>query len=369
MNENIKICDFKNIKTNSNPNNSNQKKLLNNQNIKQKNTEQNKNIQNIQYKKSILLQLFPYQKDEINQKNPMQINTLLHDYKLKRKLILSNNKNSCYIDSILVSLFYNLDASEWLNKTFFSKPIQNKIAKDIQDIFKFIFTHLYRSEMRFYDMHETKENNKEIVNNLRNKFHQLNRYPNTEWLCSQNEPSDFLMMINEIFDVQHDVCIQEKTKTQTRKIKERYNVFQIFTHSFQTQYIDALDIIRDKNYFLINAEFLYVGVHRGELYQNRQIKSKKHIIFPNTIKLSNGFLQLSSFILHLGESLHSGHFVSYVQGKSNNWILIDNTSNNYQNSTYQTMNNKKKQIEQNIIGATYIKKNDKEKKRLANYSE
>lgn len=173
--------------------------------------------------------------DEVKKIYPYYTNLALFNksslnYILNRKcsnnIFLKNNQNSCYIDSLLISLFN--DNINFTKKIFLESPLNDtkheliKLAEEIRAELIVVYNLIQ-------DINNTTKNN--YCKNLRkmlNYYYRI-KYPKRKinWTVEQLEPFDVITLLNDIFniDLKNKIniktygCNDTKKKIILKKIK------------------------------------------------------------------------------------------------------------------------------------------------------
>lgn len=299
----------------------------------------------IELKKMVSL-FFPYKKIKKKLTTRPDLCDALRQFIEEPKVLLRNDCNSCYIDALMIALFYNLQGSEWLNKVFFTSKVSED-AKGVQSLFKYMYSYLYRPEYN-----GTIEQNKTLVRDIRNQFEEYEKsrpIANINWTMNQNEPNDVITFLSRMFQIKSDVYV-EQTYPDGRKSRNYYDFDYIRImpyHYYKKRKISLNDVFTEEKYKILDAKFLFVTVNRGVRGTHEMRKSKASVTLP----LKIGSLQLVSLILHLGIDYNSGHYVAMVKSnKSDEWYEFDDFNNNYKKVNLQKQ---KRNIKENVIGAVY----------------
>lgn len=284
-----------------------------------------------------------------------------------KKIILNNEKihlywndNSCYLDSILVSLFHNKDI-ELINY-----PLINFKNNDLNKKAKFIKKELYK----IYEIIAERKINKKIekcfllreyINDFYNNL--INIYPNKiiieeyeNWIDSQLDIFDFLNLYEKIFNIPNNITIKEGNNLYNSNFF--YNIpNDLLLHKNKVFIKKILPSFKIKNNDLIiqttilKADKLFLKIFRNLHY----FKLETKIIPSKTLKLpKNNFnLYLTSIIIHYGNK-DGGHYICLYKF-NDKWFEYDdmNKSPTYIGSLNKIIQNDN--YISNIVGLVYSK--------------
>lgn len=249
---------------------------------------------------------------------------------------ISWENNSCYIDSLFVSLFHF--KNRVVHNMFFKKLLVNeyslKIQREIFNIYKYInkneniqnkqcaairyYLEKYYNELLKIDA----KNNKIFFNNTDN------------WTKEQIDIFELMTFLDKIFDFNNNLKIKDgNNKYKTNMI---YPIMQ--THLIKKKVFDISTIIPDRidihnldpNNYYINSEgklikyiekeykilktngILFIEIYRN-IGNNKKLTTK--ILYPKSIiiKEDKKELKLRSIILHKGKTVHSGHYTTIIK--------------------------------------------------------
>jgi len=178
--------------------------------------------------------LYPYYKNiaVLNKKSlEMILNKNCNDIKI------SNESNSCYLDSLLVALFN--DNNEMIQKMFLETKLKDTDAKLIK-----IAEEIRQEMISIYDIIQ-KGNKKFYCKNLRRLFHNyyihkrtITKMEKKDWIKDQLEPLDVLNLLQEMFEI---------------KSKTKYSLKTYGANNKKDKKIVRDDTITDNN-FISNIE-------------------------------------------------------------------------------------------------------------------
>lgn len=277
--------------------------------------------------------------------NPVSRRCVKKNGAIGKKILIANEKinifwerNSCYIDSALLSIFHNKD--KFIEDVFLKAPLHNynnELSKLGNDI---------RMELiKIYDIisnrKKDKTNNCSLLRKLLNIYYKkfIKLYPNKyiidrneDWRKSQLDTFDIFDLFNIIFDFKYDNFLYNIPFDLLIE-KKKIFIKNIFKKSFLKTNKLLLKIFRNSGTTKINVK----------------------IIPSKTIKLpKNSFdLHLSSIIIHYG-NIGGGHYICLY--KSNNkWFEYDDLKNSptYIGSLSNIIKNDN--YISNIVGIVYSK--------------
>ena len=264
------------------------------------------------------------------------------------KIYLFWEKQSCYMDSILVALFHN-------NKIKFSliKDKDNKLSHRIKDELNNISDIISNRK---------KGNNycsllRKLLNDYNKKNPKINIIgKNENWMNSQLDVFDFLDLMEYIFNIPNTLKFKEGTNINYSNFI--FNIpIDLLLDKKKVSIKKILPSFKIKNNkviyktTLLKADKLFIKVFRNlETY-----KLDTKIIPCNTLKLpENSFdLHLSSLIIHYGD-YETGHYICLY--KSNDkWFEYDDLqkSPTYIGSLNKIIKND--EYISNIVGLIYTK--------------
>lgn len=294
-------------------------------------------------------EMYPYYKNL----EKMKVNELKEIIDKKCNNILIKNENySCYLDSLLVSLFHN--NNDYIKDLFLNSPINDfkdkkliKIANKIKEELIIIYE---------YIQNINNDNNKNYCKKIRKLFQIFYniKYPKNEinWINDQLEPLDVINIFNEIFNIKKETKINIKqygtdkiTKTIIYKKLKLINNKNILNDFYSIISIDKLlfeDNLEIKKYYPILTEdtifssdnlwkpnskekyirkiekttflsslFLFIHINRNAGYGSDARKLDTKIIPSLKIKMKENKynLYLKSIIIHHG-IFGSGHYTT-----------------------------------------------------------
>lgn len=283
-----------------------------------------------------------------------------------KKLLLDNEiipifwkKNSCYLDSVLVSLFHYNDINmidyPLIN---YKNKILNIKAKNIKNELLKIFEIISQRKI-------SKKNNCSLLRKLLDDFYNklIEIYPekatifeNENWIDSQLDVFEFLNLFDNIFNIPNSL-----------KLREGNNL-----HNSNFFYNIPIDLLIDKNKVFIKKIFPSFKIKNNNLIIQTTLlkadklflkifrnlghyKLKTKIIPSKTLKLpDNNFdLHLNSIIIHYGDII-GGHYICLYKF-NDKWFEYDdmNLPPTYIGSLNKIIQNDN--YISNIVGLLYSK--------------
>lgn len=269
------------------------------------------------------------------------------------------DKNSCYLDSILVSLFHNKDI-ELINYPLIN--FKNDVLNNKANILK-------NELLKIYEIiAERKINKTEKCSLLRkyiNDFYKklIKIYPDKiiiekkeNWIDSQLDIFDFLNLYDKIFNIPNNITIKEGNNIYKSNLF--YNIPNDLLLNKNKVFINKiLPSFKIKNNDLIiqttilKANKLFLKFFRNMFYYKLETK----IIPAKTLKLkdNNFYLHLTSIIIHYGD-YGGGHYICLYKF-NDKWFEYDDTNHSptYIGSLNKIIKND--YYISNIVGLLYSK--------------
>jgi hypothetical protein len=289
----------------------------------------------------------------------------------KNQLNISNENNSCYIDSLLVALFHF--KNRVIYNMFFKNKLEHKYASRIQEELYYIYKYINNN-----DDIENKQCNmirkylekyyRELVKINENKKIFFNNRDN--WITKQIDVFELITYLDKIFDFKNNVHVRDgNNKYKRNMIYEVSSIYLMGKRKFDISSIipNRVDIydFDKKNYFKNSKGKLVThyekeynilktnGVLLVEIYRNigHDNKLTTKIIYPNTIKIEGDKkeLKLRSIILHKGDTVESGHYTALLKrnGKTYEYDDINEVKLNEITAEYE------KKMRKNIVCLVY----------------
>ena len=276
------------------------------------------------------------------------------------KIHLFWKKNSCYLDSVLVSLFHDNDIN------LINYPL---IKFKNQDLNKKA-SNLKHELLKIYEIiAERKINSKRDKCSLLRKFiddfynNLIDIYPDKEiigknenWLNSQLDVFDFLNLYEKMFNIPNNITIKEGNNLYNSNFI--YNIpTELLLNKNKVFIKNILPSFKIKNNDLIiqttllKADKLFLKIFRNLDY----FKLETNIIPSKTLKLKNNNfdLHLTSLIIHYGNN-EGGHYICLYKFQDK-WFEYDDMNNSptYIGSLNKIIQNHN--YTSNIIGLVYSK--------------
>ena len=253
----------------------------------------------------------------------------------KNQLNISNENNSCYIDSLLVALFHFKNRVVY--NMFFKNKLEHKYASQIQDELYNIYKYINKNENtenkqcnmirkyleKYYrELVMINDNNKIFFNNMDN------------WLTQQIDIFELITYLDKIFEFKYNINVKDGDNRYKRNMiydisslyligKDRFDISSIIPNRIDTYNFDKKNYFKnskgklikkyEKEYNILKTN----GVLLIEIYRNIGDENKltTKIIYPNTIKIvgDKKELKLRSIILHKGDTVESGHYTTLLK--------------------------------------------------------
>jgi hypothetical protein len=258
---------------------------------------------------------------------------------LKKRYIIniSNENNSCYIDSLMVALFHF--KNRVIYNTFFKNKLENRYASKIQaemyDIYRYINKNddIQNKQCVLIRKYLDKYYNELVKENSADKIF----FDNSDnWRTTQIDVFELITFLDKIFNFKNNIRINEGKNKYYKNM-----IFEISSYYLYQMRNDNLDIsslipmridkseLDSKNYYRNSKGKLIKSIEKTyeikrtngvliiELYRNSGSDSKLNtkIIYPNTITIKGDKkeLKLRSIILHKGSTIHSGHYTTIIK--------------------------------------------------------
>jgi len=276
------------------------------------------------------------------------------------KIHLFWEKNSCYIDSVLVSLFHDKDINllnypliKFKNKDLNKKAINLK--KELLKIYEII------AERKISNKRDKCSLLRDIIDDFYNNL--IDIYPDKiiidkyeNWIDSQLDIFDFLNLYEKIFNIPNNITIKEGNNIYNSNLF--YNIPNELLLDKNKVFIkNILPSFKIKNNDLIikttilKADKLFLKIFRNLFGYKLETK----IIPSKTLKLKNNNfeLHLTSMIIHYGDQ-NGGHYICLYKF-NNKWFEYDDMNNSptYIGSLNKIINNDN--YISNIVGLIYSK--------------
>jgi uncharacterized UBP type Zn finger protein len=253
----------------------------------------------------------------------------------KNQLNISNENNSCYIDSLLVALFHF--KNRVIYNMFFKNKLEHKYASRIQEELYFIYKYINNKddienkqcnmirkylEKYYKELVSINENNRIFFNNRDN------------WITQQIDVFELITYLDKIFEFKNNVHVRDGNNKYKRNMiyevsslylmdKNKFDISSIIPNRVDIYNFDKKNCFKnskgklvthyEKEYNILKTN----GVLLVEIYRNigGENKLTTKIIYPNTIKIEGDkkALKLRSIILHKGDTVESGHYTALLK--------------------------------------------------------
>ena len=258
------------------------------------------------------------------------------------KLVLSNTQNSCFMDALLVCLFFNRTIMlEWLYTHIFQKKFTGEFQKEMSRELLHIFTYMYRPwDNKSMDSVTNKVESASVKNvrNIFQKFQKRHKSFTHLKLCAQNDPDELLSMFLAFFEIPDDVKIYvEKSNGRTSYQSAPLNFFRILPFAFfenksssaalrPSHVFPEMQVSERESAFYVDSQsdIIYIPVHRsiGHEKITDSVEIEDHLHVPWLSPRHQTFL-LFAMIVHLGSDPLSGHYIAMVRGDNAQWYVYD----------------------------------------------
>ena len=267
-----------------------------------------------------------------------------------KEINISNEHNSCFIDSLLVALFHFKNRVIY-NMFFRINKLEHRYALRIQDELYNIYKYINKSEdienkkcnmirkylEKYYrELVKINENNRIFFNSRDN------------WLTQQIDVFELITYFDKIFNFKINVRIRDGNNKYKKNIiqeipssylmgKSKLDISTLIPNRLDRYDFDSNNYYKnskgklikyyEKEYNILKTN----GVLIIEIYRNigDETKLATKIVYPNTMKISGDKkeLKLRSIILHKGETVESGHYTTLLKrnGKTYEYDDIQET--------------------------------------------
>ena len=290
--------------------------------------------------------------------------------------MLKNQSNSCFIDSVLIALMHikkedNPILKDILDSANLYTNVKNRLTlakygDSIKDELVSIYNKIHENQTPIY-----------ICGSIRSLFDKFDKQytkqinenlEEIEWLKSQQEPADFIRILDRLFNIhkntiaQNTTTIEEAVPNSPQKVMFNDIIIEpktttinisdyipITTNEFVNN-ITHKKTITTRTY--LESSGLFVNIMRGYKGTRGNAKSTAHVITPETIKLANNkVLNLVSIIVHHGRSIGSGHYTCLIK-HGTEWYNFDDLKSNYE--YIGTFKNISENVFKNQVALIYI---------------
>lgn len=297
--------------------------------------------------------------------------------KKKYNINISNEHNSCYIDSLMVALFHF--KNRVIYNTFFRNILESRYASKIQTEMRKIYNYINKNEdiqnknCFFIRKYLDKYYNELVKDNVNNRIFFDNSNNSDNWLTEQIDVFELITFLDKIFDFKTNIKVKDGTNKYIKNM-----IFEI--SSYYLMGVDTLDISSliptridkyelDANNYYRNSNGKLVkfyektyeitktnGVLIIELYRNsgrEEGKLNTKIIYPNTINIKGDKkeLKLRSIILHKGLTIHSGHYTTIIKKDRKTYEYDDIRSTD--NKLVEIDENYERKMRRNVVALIY----------------
>lgn len=254
-----------------------------------------------------------------------------------KEINISNENNSCFIDSLLVALFHF--KNRVIYNMFFriKHKLEHKYAQKIQSELYYIYKYINRNddienklcnmirkylEKYYRELIRINENNRIFFNSRDN------------WLTHQIDIFELITYFDKIFEFNYNVKIRDGDNTYKKNMiheisssyligKSKLNISTLIPNRRDRYEFDSNNYYKnskgklikhyEKDYNIVKTN----GVLIIEIYRNvgNENKLTTKIVYPNTIKISGDKkeLLLRSIILHKGNTVEFGHYTALLK--------------------------------------------------------
>ena len=247
--------------------------------------------------------------------------------------LLTNNKNSCYLDSYLMAIMHVKDNS--IIKDILEAPAKfsgknnlglEKLSKNVQSELSSIYNKIHDKE------------DASVCSSLRSLFSQYDEnykkrknenLEEIDWISSQQEPQDVYQIFNRLFQIRNNtkkqVVDSDSTTVQNVDFNDLFisledgdvnlkDYLPVYTSTKVTQ--ANKQITRSEKY--LESTGMVVNILRGYDDDGEEKKRTQLSIPIETFALENKEMFLESIIVHHGQTVHSGHYTCYIR-HNNTW--------------------------------------------------
>ncbi len=293
-----------------------------------------------------------------------------------------NENNSCFLDSLLVAffhfknkeifnLFFNSEIKDFNNPKL--KKMGNLIKKELFNIYSFIhksnhneneeyiYCSLFRKLLQYYyDIYiQLFPKNKILYNS------------NDNWIRKQIDIFELLNYLSIIFDFKSKKMtkiIDGENKVYSNFIieipvyeligKKKLNINELFPSKTERYELDDENKYRNSRGELISfyekrreyiktSSFIYFQIYRN---MGSEEKIRTSIEYPEEIKIKENSknLKIKSLIIHLGESVNSGHYITIIK-RRNKWYIY----NDMERGVKEISENRMREYKKDVVGMLY----------------
>ena len=281
-------------------------------------------------------------------------------------IMINNERNSCYLDSLLVSLFH--DNNDYIKTLFLESPLNDTddklviIAEEIRDELIKIYNIIQHIKI------DKKINYCKNLRTLFQKYYKL-KYPKQKinWVSEQLEALDIINLLNVIFNIKSNIKINKKiyggnkeNKTivfknlkllRDNNIKDNYTsvipieklltgenllIKNLYPISIENTIFDEDNLWRPdskksetfkrkiEKVTLLSGKFLFIHINRNTINNDGDFEKLNTIVIPSLkikMKENKYNIYLRSIIIHHG-AYGSGHYICLYECKGK-WYKYD----------------------------------------------
>ncbi len=295
-----------------------------------------------------------------------------------------NENNSCFLDSLLVAffhfknkeifnLFFNSEINDFNNPKL--KKMGNLIKKELFNIYSFIhksndnnndkedfmYCSLFRKLLQYYyDIYiQLFPKNKILYNS------------NDNWIRKQIDIFELLNYLSIIFNFKSKKMtkiIDGLNKVYSNFIieipvyeligKKKLNLNDLFPSKTERYQLDEENKYRNskgdlvsfyekKKEYIKTSSFIYFQIYRN---MGSEEKVRTLLEYPEEIKIKENSknLKMKSLIIHLGESVNSGHYITIIK-RENKWYKY----NDMERGLKEISDKKLKEYQKDVVGILY----------------
>lgn len=256
---------------------------------------------------------------------------------MDKEINISNEHNSCFIDSLLVSLFHF--KNRVIYNMFFriKHKLEHKYAQRIQEELYYIYKYINKSEdienkhCNIIRKYLEKYYRELLIINKNNRIFFNNQ---DNWLTQQIDVFELITYFDKIFNFNNNVKIRDGDNNYNKNMiqeisssylirKSKLDISTLIPNRLEKHDLDNNNYYTNSNgklmkYYEKKYNILKTnGVLIIEIYRNigNDIKLTTKISYPNTIKIlgDKKELRLRSIILHKGDTVEYGHYTALLK--------------------------------------------------------
>jgi len=294
------------------------------------------------------------------------------------KINIGWNNNSCYIDSLLVSLLYNTDVKYLVSAKIrdYNDSRLLKLGKKIRENIITIVDIINKNAKKDGISHG--KNEVKILRDNLNKYYNLYRIKrkvkiienNDNWINSQIDVFELFELLLNIFEIKPTMMLKEgngiinktfdymvpidllinKDEVKIRDIIPKYKTTYILDKNNPIINDKGKKIYRYKNTIeILKTDKIFVKIYRNI----GMSKLRTKIRVSNSIKIRDNKdkLYLKSMIIHYGTK-DGGHYIALIK-RGNKWYEFDDMNSELKYIGKLTDINKNNKYKENIVGILY----------------